>query len=250
MKKLITILSVISIFVVNGQAQILQNGIIKFERKTNLRLQMQNAKSEMNFGGQDFIKQLPTAVSSYFELAFTPEKSMYTFKENQKVEGIASYFVNDGPARENAVYRNLQNDSLSASKKFYDADFLIKDVALQPEWKFSDEMRVIAGYNCRKAVTTIYDSLIVVAFYTDEIIAESGPESFAGLPGMILGIAVPKLYTTWFATEVKAIVPPAESFKTNFKGKATTLQGVDETIQKASKDWGAWGMLGRWWMKI
>jgi GLPGLI family protein len=49
---------------------------------------------------------------------------------------------------------------------------------------------VIAGFNCRRANAMIMDSIYVVAFYTDEILTTGGPESFSGLPGMILGVAL------------------------------------------------------------
>ena len=61
---------------------------------------------------------------------------------------------------------------------------------------------MIAGFNCRKAVTKIFDSVYVFAFYTDEIIISGGPCSINGLPGMILGVTIPRLYTSWIATKV------------------------------------------------
>ena len=42
-----------------------------------------------------------------------------------------------------------------------------------------------------------------MAFYTDEILVKGGPESFNGLPGMIMGIAVPRLSMTLFATKIE-----------------------------------------------
>ena len=71
------------------------------------------------------------------------------------------------------------------------------------KWKIENETRKIAGWECRKAVGRIYDSVYVVAFYCPEIIPQGGPELFSGLPGMILGLAIPRYYTTWFATKIE-----------------------------------------------
>ena len=79
------------------------------------------------------------------------------------------------------------------------------------EWRLTNENRVIAGFNCRKAVAKIFDSVYVFAFYTDEILIPGGPCSINGLPGMILGVTIPRLFTSWIATKV-------------------TLTGVDENI--------------------
>ena len=49
------------------------------------------------------------------------------------------------------------------------------------------------------------DSVYVIAFYTDQITTTGGPESFNGLPGMILGVAIPRINTTWFATKLELV---------------------------------------------
>ena len=63
-----------------------------------------------------------------------------------------------------------------------------------------------------------------------------GPELFTGLPGMILGLAIPRYYTTWFATKVELadidetkIVPPAEKI-----AKLYTKKELAEMILKKS----------------
>jgi GLPGLI family protein len=80
--------------------------------------------------------------------------------------------------------------------------YLITDSIRKIHWKITSEIKMIAGFSCRRANAIIMDSVYVVAFYTDEIIPRGGPESFTGLPGMILGIALPYDHTTWFATRV------------------------------------------------
>jgi GLPGLI family protein len=82
---------------------------------------------------------------------------------------------------------------------------LVADSTIKIDWKITSEPRTIAGFECRKAVARIFDSVVVIAFYTDEIIPSSGPESFGGLPGMILGLAIPRLHTTWYATKLELI---------------------------------------------
>ena len=102
-------------------------------------------------------------------------------------------------------------------------------------------MREIAGFNCRRANAIIMDSIYVVAFYTDEILAPGGPESFSGLPGMILGVALPHEHITWFATKVEMVpVEPAE-LNAPVKGKKVNNKELLETINNTFKDWGREG---------
>ena len=43
----------------------------------------------------------------------------------------------------------------------------------------------------------------MIAWYADDILTKGGPESFNGLPGMILGVAIPHEHITIFAQQVQ-----------------------------------------------
>lgn len=82
----------------------------------------------------------------------------------------------------------------------------------------------------------------MVAFYCPEIITQGGPEFFTGLPGMILGLAIPRYYTTWFATKIEIasideskIVPP-----TIKKSKQYGKKELAEVLLKKYKESGWW----------
>lgn len=110
------------------------------------------------------------------------------------------------------------------------------------KWKIENEIRKIAGWGCRKAVGRIYDSVYVMAFYCPEIIPQGVPELFTGLPVMILELAIPRDYTSWFATKVEIasideckIIPPVVS-----KKKQLTKRELTELVLKKYKSAGWW----------
>jgi GLPGLI family protein len=90
----------------------------------------------------------------------------------------------------------------------FEKTYLTSDSLKKLNWKISGETREIAGFECKKAIATILDSVVVVAFYTDEITPSTGPLGFNGLPGTILGFAIPRLYLTLFATKVERMDTP------------------------------------------
>ncbi|REA60088.1 hypothetical protein DSL64_15520 [Dyadobacter luteus] len=64
------------------------------------------------------------------------------------------------------------------------------------------------------------DSIYVVAFYTNEIHFSGGPESFNGLPGMMLEVFLPHDNVSWTAQRVTAekisdekLMPPSAKTK-------------------------------------
>ena len=81
----------------------------------------------------------------------------------------------------------------------------------------------IAGFNCRKAVGKIFDSVYIFVFYAEEIPISGGPCAIRGLPGMIMGMTIPRLYTSWIATKVNVVsvnenvIKPSAAKKMYFK---------------------------------
>ena len=85
------------------------------------------------------------------------------------------------------------------------------------------------------------DSIYVVAFYTDAITTSGGPESFTGLPGMILGVAIPHEHTTWFATKVYTETIPETTLVPPTKGKKVNNVSLMSALDDMRKNWGKEG---------
>ncbi|MCO5242190.1 MAG: GLPGLI family protein [Chitinophagaceae bacterium] len=227
-----------------SNAQFILQGKIEFEKTVNIHKQMEVDDNEWY---SNFKNQIPEYKHTYFNLLFTREKTLYEPGRESKEK--ASPFM-ESPATSNIVYSNFKDEKTTASKQVFDESFLIHDSLRKYQWHITKDTRTIAGLECKRAFTVIMDSIYVAAFYTDEIVSPGGPESFHGLPGMILGVVIPKLYTNWYATKVEleqvkeaAITPPQ-------KGKNTTYSGMEEIIQKSLKRWGKWGTKYIWQIMI
>jgi len=220
---------------VNGQhALFLAEGQIEFERKVNLHSQIENDNAWSDLEK----KTIPKFKVSYFNLFFDKDKTLYQpGRENPDNNKIWQQ-----PAEENVVYSDLANSKAVSQKKIFEQLFLVEDSVRNIQWKITDETRAIAGFQCRRANALIMDSIYVVAFYTDEIITNGGPESFSGLPGMILGVAIPHEHITWFATKVSVKPYPEQNLPIPKRGKKVNNAGLKETVQSSLKDWGKWGV--------
>ncbi len=188
---------------------------------------------------EEIKKNTPQFSVTYFDLYFNEEKSLY--KPGRENAEQKSNMFGQSAARENIVYTNLSNRTLVSQKNIFGSTFLIDDSTREVEWRITGELRDIAGFKCRKAVGKMLDSIYVVAFYTDQILSTSGPESFNGLPGMILGIAIPRLNTTWFATSLQLTPVSDSDLKAPTKGKKQTGNVFTKTLQDLMKDWGKSG---------
>jgi len=243
MKKTIAIIAILFVSVqLNAQVQFINSGKIEFEKKINQHAPILDEPE--NLWTAEMLKQMPKFVSDTYELKFTNNKSVYKLGKENPTNRYMMW--GSKPVDTDAIIQDLQNSNTSAQKEIFENTYVIKDSIRNLEWKIADETREIAGFECRKAVTKICDSVYVVAFYTDQIPVSAGPESFGGLPGMILGLAVPRLYTTWFATKVELTEPTPADLNPKQKGKQVTRAQLTAELSKGLKDWGKDGARRMW----
>jgi GLPGLI family protein len=247
MKRILTvILFFLAVTSANSQVRFVSSGKIEFERKINVHRQFEPSEDDSWF--KEFVSKLPKFNTTYFDLYFTEGKTIY--KPGRETDDNKQRFWGIGPSKDNIVYTELERKSVKSLKNVFEQTFLLQDSVKQLEWRMTDEIRTIAGFDCRKAVARICDSVYVVAFYTEEITVSGGPESFYGLPGMILGLAVPRLYTTWFATKVELVPPTEKDFAISSKGKKVTNTELLKTLQSSLSDWGKHAQRNIWWVML
>lgn len=142
-----------------------------------------------------------------------------------------SFFSLPNTDQFNTIYTDLDARTIVEQKAVFEQTFLVKDSVRRIKWKITDETRDIAGYHCRRANGLMMDSIYVVAFFANQIPVSGGPESFGGLPGMILEVALPHENLVWKATSVtegagQAISPPKKGKPVNNKQLFEILDDV------------------------
>jgi GLPGLI family protein len=239
MKRAILFLFVCWGAVVNAQ-QFVSSGMIEFEVRVN------NHKS---FGdgiwGQMFKDKMPQFSTSYYQYTFNNDRSIYKF--DRLDERTKLPWKNWITSEDNVWYSDYSSSTFSNYKSVFGEMYLMSDTLMKIEWKLSpNETREIAGFNCRKATGILFDSVYVFAFYTDEITVPGGPMGIQGLPGMILGITIPRMFTSWVATKVQVngvntnvVTPPS-------KGKKKKAADLLADVKRATSDWGSYGQQAIW----
>jgi GLPGLI family protein len=214
----------------------ISHGRIEFQRSVNVYAQMQQTMEEGDEQWVDLMKKMANHFrTSYFDLYFTSNKSLY--KPGRESDDKQNFFFWTPPAQDNTVFSDLEARKCISRKNVFEQGFLVEDSLRPIKWKITDETRNIAGFTCRRANAIIMDSIYVVAFYTDEILAEGGPESFTGLPGMILGVSLPHNHVSWFATKVEAVNVTDAQVAPPAKGKKVNNAGLLQSVQPSLKDW-------------
>lgn len=142
-------------------------------------------------------------------------------------DGGGAVVMRGGPSRRNnakVLYQNLKSNTAEVQIEL-DDKYILKDSLAEVTWRFTDEYRNIAGFECRRVNGATRDSLYLVAFYTDQIPVSGGPALSHGLPGMILGLAIPEMHIQYWATNVAY---HNESVPTDWKDKKSKPMTLDE----------------------
>jgi GLPGLI family protein len=216
-------------------------GKISYERKTNVHKQLEDMMKNSP-GGASMMDQMKKNTPKYktdlFELFFNEKYSVYKPAPNGITE--SKMMMGNSPSDRNIVFNDYERDSSVTEKKVFEKNYLIRDSLRKCEWKITEEFRKIAGYNCRRAETIIMDSIYVIAFYTDGITTMGGPEGFNGLPGMILGVVMPRLNTTYFATKIENYLPTEKELVAPTKGEKKSNAQLEKSLRESLKQWGAY----------
>ena len=214
--------------------QFVDKAVIEYEVNTNLK------KTMSNDSWDEMVKDnLSDLKISYFTYTFADNKSIFKFDRWSPKTRIPKY--QKDADEENIWYFDFTTKTINMQKQIVGTNFVIADSIPNIQWKITNENREIAGYNCRKAVGKIMDDVYVFAFYTDDITISGGPCSINGLPGMILGLTIPRLYTSYMATKVDLTLTNTSDIKPILAKKTYDLMGLKSLIEEKTKEWYTYG---------
>ncbi len=225
------LLGVLCFNLLGAEAQI-TSGKIVYERKTNLYKKFKNDKYE---DVKDWLKEEDKNKTDFFELYFNDSMSIFKPQDSDLKEDMS------WATSKNTVYQNFNKNKRLSIKKIWGEELYVEDTLYNRKWKITENKRTICGYNCRKAIWKANDTTKIYVWYSDEIIPNTGPESFYGLPGAILGVATEDGGVIYFAKSVE-ITKPALTLLTPKKGK-NKIFTAEELKAKLKKDFGKypWG---------
>jgi GLPGLI family protein len=232
-----SILFLISVFLFSSSSiaqQYVDQAVIEFEVNTNVKKTMSNDSWDEMM--KDNLSDLKT---SYFTYTFSANKSVFKFDRWSPKTKVPKY--QKDADEENMWFFDFTNEKMTMQKQIVGTNFVIADSIPNIEWNITNENREIAGYNCRKAVGKMMNDVYVFAFYTDDITISGGPCSINGLPGMILGLTIPRLYTSYIATKVDVTPSNPSDIKPISAKKTYDLLGLKTLIEEKTKDWYTYG---------
>lgn len=253
MKSIFTCIIAISAFIIGNAQQ--TKGTITYEVKTNMHKYL---PAEM----QQYVPEFRTSKhlllfndSASLYKAAPREDDESTGFGGEGGGGGTRVFTMGGPGgggfNGGEKFTNLNTRLTYEALEVGAKDFLISDTLKPLKWKLGTETKVILGYTCHKATAkTIQQQRMmgrmsfggnnntevkkdtvppapkeieIVAWYADKINSGAGPESYSGLPGVILELNVDNGANTFIATNFAQDVKDKD-LQQPTKGKKVTRE--------------------------
>jgi GLPGLI family protein len=223
---------------------------------------------------KNIMERMKSMFEKTFVLNFDKNASIYKEQEKLDAPGtqgggmrMMSSMMGGGGTH----YKNVKEKSYTVDKEFMGKEFLVKDSLSTLKWKMEGETKDIGGYMCMKATavkaasksdfrnfrpkkkeekekeeakkdktTNFMDEVelpkevIVTAWYTPDIPVNQGPESYWGLPGLILEVSDGK--TTILCSKIVMNLKEKVVIKAAANGKEVSQAEYDEIVINKMKE--------------
>jgi len=229
MKYAITILTLLILSLIECNAQTMK--VVYFE-KMDLTERLKSVDNPM-------IKQMiieKTGKPKYYELTSSNGTSIYQ-KQNVDERELGDAITIQGDQK--IIYKNHIDKTYVKQIDFMSRTFLIEDTLEKNDWIITNDTLKIGEYQCKKATLKKGDNNII-AWFTNEVPSNEGPEDFYGLPGLILkietGISIIEVQNISISKDKITIQKPTKGKKVTIKEfekiRKEKINGLNDGKQK------------------
>lgn len=185
---------------------------------------------------------IPSSQSFTKSLIFNENSAIYNDWEGAENEDLNINHASEGmefnikmQRPENIYYTDLENGKFINSREFFGRMFLINGDAEKYAWKLTGEQKKINEFVCQKATCSKEDREIT-AWFTPQIPISTGPDSFNGLPGLILEIDINNGERVITPTNIELKTLDKKAIVAPDKGKKVTKEEFKEIEAEKMKE--------------
>lgn len=263
MKKLVLLLGIL-VSLTAFHVVMAQTGVILYEQKVNMHRNIPAERESMK-------AMIPEFRTTRQQLFFDESQSLYkTVIEDEEEQFTAS----GGGMRMTFRMPNVElytqtSGKILSKQEFMGKNYLIIDSVQMAPWKFGDQVKTIAGYECRMAYYTRTDTVPamivmgggappptekrepqvrtteITAWFTDKVRPALGPDRYTTLPGTVLAIDINNGERVIVAKTVEIRELKKNELKEPSGGNQITQAEFRKLMEEQMKQMGGRGMMIR-----
>ncbi|TDE18164.1 GLPGLI family protein [Dyadobacter psychrotolerans] len=206
-----------------------QEGVVTYERtqyytKIIARLtflsQEEKDRAKMTWGNDDGWKQKMV-------LYFNGKESKYEALKEDSEDGWS------GRPEDFFIYRNFETEKKIEFETVSGKTYFLEDSLITPKWQVMNKIKEIQGYMCMMAVSKDpVKNQTITAWFANDLVMQSGPEKFFGLPGLILELDINDgdVIITASKVDLKPVKPELLAIPKKIKGKKVNQVQYDAML--------------------
>ncbi|MBX2897151.1 MAG: GLPGLI family protein [Cyclobacteriaceae bacterium] len=234
-----------------------QSGVILYEQKINMHRNIPAEREAMK-------AMIPEFRTTKQQLFFNSAESLYKTVIEDEEEQFSNGGMRMSFRMPNTEMYMHHSGKIISKQEFMGKNYLIEDSVQMSPWKFGDQVKTIAGYECRMAYFTRTDTIPtmvisgpgasetkrepqvrtteITAWYTDKIRPFLGPERYNTLPGAVLAIDMNNGERVIVAKTVELRELKKNELKEPTSGTKTTQAEFRKLMEEQMKQMGGRGM--------
>jgi GLPGLI family protein len=195
-----------------------KEGRVVYERKINMHRRLEDPAMK---------SMIPEFTTSKVELLFSSDESLWrNIREEEDIRDEAGGQSNGPVIRmrfgsgDDQTYKNYATEKMIRQQELGPKKYLIEDSFPHQSWKLETDTQTISGHLCKKATTKGQQGNAIIAWYAEDLQCSSGPETYGGLPGLILQLDSNEAELVFTAIEIdtkgfdkKVVQAPADGKK-------------------------------------
>ena len=171
------------------------------------------------------------------QLKFNATEAIFEQEANMASDNEIDLEIIAGSAGVSGKYYTNLKEGIALQQFKFEKTWLIEEDIKDLDWKITGETKEIAGYQTRKATTTIdlNDKVKgeITAWFTTDLPYQFGPIDVRGLPGLILGLERNHYY--FYADEIN-LKEKDLKIKRPTKGKKVSREEYTQYIKELTKE--------------
>jgi len=228
----------------NATAQDFKGGVVKYQQTTK-----HDWNKQLNPDGTDtrprmlqFIASLPKETNKFRIIHFTENSALYADDPSENAalpprlqRAMKGASMRQPPKSEiKKVFYDFEKNEKTEQLEFMTRNFLINEAIENKGWKLTNKKVKVQNYVCQSAELKIEDD-IITALFSPKIPISAGPDSYYGLPGLILAVEV-NGETAFMATSVDLSSVQKDKVVKPGDGKKITREEFNKTVDEKVKE--------------
>jgi GLPGLI family protein len=232
MKRIVVLLSTITLFALDTAHGQQQEGVITYEIRINNHRQLPPGQE----GRKAMIPEFRTIKEQlFFNAAASLCKPLIEDDDNDD--------ANNGRRPRFRMRNETYCDQGSGKITLVQQDligktYLIADSVKVAPWKFGTDVKTVQGYDCHQAYYTAEDERkqTITAWYSDKLRPSLGPDRFNTLPGAVLAVDINNGERVFVATKIELRPLKKDELNEPTDGQKTTQAEYRKIMQEEMKN--------------